>query len=42
MPKKGRSNLGRLTKKAKDMRKKREDIDYTEVERQKKQGKSKL
>ena len=35
MPKKGRSNLGRLTKKAKDMRKKREDDDYAAVEREK-------
>ena len=35
MPKKGRSNLGRLTKKAKDMRKKREDDDYAAVQREK-------
>ena len=35
MPKKGRSNLGRLTKKAKDMHKKREDDDYAAVEREK-------
>ena len=35
MPKKGSSNLGRLTKDAKDKRKNREDVDYAAVEREK-------